>query len=62
MTLGERLKKVICSESGCGTTVAELQGGVLLLKVKHHGETHTTVIYLPNLDTRQDIDYPPTKG
>jgi hypothetical protein len=37
--------KVHCSS--CETPVAEWQGSVLLIKSKHHGESHVTAIYVP---------------
>jgi hypothetical protein len=33
---------VSCSE--CRTPVAEIQGDLLIIKTKHHGEWHTTAI------------------
>jgi hypothetical protein len=35
-------KPVPCSE--CNTPVAEIQGDLLIIKRRHHGEEHTTVI------------------
>lgn len=48
-------KKVRCSD--CGTPVAEMQGSVLLIKSKHHGEAHVTTIYLSQLDTQKKVSY-----
>lgn len=38
---------MICNH--CGTPVAELQGGFLILRGKHHGEQHITVLNLVSL-------------
>lgn len=38
---------MICD--GCGTPVAELIGGLLIIKSKHHGEQHITVLNLISL-------------
>ena len=54
MSIAEKLRKIPCSD--CGTTVAERQGDVLVLKIKHHGQTHTTAIYLPGLDKEPKPD------
>ena len=41
------LQPVFCSH--CGTPVAELVGGMLIIRSKHHGENHVTVLNLVSL-------------
>ena len=38
---------IICDK--CGTPVAELAGGLLIIRSKHHGENHLTVLNLVSL-------------
>jgi hypothetical protein len=45
LSVGKRT--MICD--GCGTPVAELIGGFLVIKSKHHGEQHITVLNLVSL-------------
>lgn len=40
-------RAMICDK--CGTPVAELIGGLLVIKSKHHGEQHITVLNLVTL-------------
>jgi len=35
---------IICDK--CGTPIAELAGGFLIIRSKHHGESHLTVLNL----------------
>jgi len=42
-----RGRKILCTE--CGTPVAEIIGDVLVIKVKHHGEQHATIIPIEEL-------------
>jgi DNA-directed RNA polymerase subunit N (RpoN/RPB10) len=41
------VRPIICNS--CGTAVAELVGGYLVIKAKHHGEQHVTVLNLVSL-------------
>lgn len=43
-------KKVYCT---CGTPVAEIQDGVLVVRVKHHGEVHETRIIVAIVDNKR---------
>jgi len=43
-----------CAE--CGTPVAEVQGNNVLIRSKHHGETHVTVLSLDEL--RRLLEHP----
>lgn len=47
-----RCRKVYCN---CGTPVAELRDGVLIIRVKHHGEEHETRIILAVVDNKKII-------
>lgn len=38
------MKPVYCSE--CDTKVAEVRDGALVIRARHHGQWHTTVITL----------------
>lgn len=40
--------KLLCAE--CNTPVAEVSGGSLVIKSKHHGEKHTTSISISELN------------
>lgn len=40
-------RQMICAS--CGTPIAELVGGLLVIKSKHHGEQHITVLNLVSL-------------
>jgi hypothetical protein len=41
------LQPIFCAH--CGTPVAELVGGMLVIRARHHGENHVTVLNLVSL-------------
>ncbi len=47
------LQVIRCDE--CHVTVMAVQNGALVVKVKHHGETHTTVIPLTALIDKASV-------
>ena len=43
-TVTTQAVRVACQE--CSTTVAEVRDGHLVIRSRHHGETHTTILSL----------------
>ena len=41
----DRVEKIRCDEEGCTTVVAECrQDGTIIIRARHHGEWHITII------------------
>lgn len=59
MAEGERSEPVKCDE--CGTPVAEVNGEVLIIRRKHHGEPHVTILDLRKLLERRAEEKRPAK-
>lgn len=42
----------------CGTPIAEIQGGVLVIRSKHHGQQHINLLRLEDLKQKMEATLP----
>ena len=54
--MGEQVQAIRCDHDGL--KMAEVQGGHLVLRTRHHGETHVKIVALAELeDARRNEDF-----
>lgn len=54
--------RIGCQEPGCGVPIAEVRGDVLIIRARHHGAAHVTILTRAELLALLVPAHPPDPG